>query len=72
MKIRVTFEKDVAEELTAKLKTLDIEEFQKEEEKGNQITRIYNIEPNKYRDINQVCKKVDKVIIEVLVGVIVN
>ena len=34
--------------------------------------RIYNIEPNKYRDINQVCKKIDKVVIEVLVGVIVN
>lgn len=34
--------------------------------------RIYNIEPNKYREINQVCKKFDKVVIEVLVGVIVN
>jgi hypothetical protein len=40
--------------------------------KGTQIVRVYNIEPNKYREINQVCKKFDKVVIEVLVGVIVN
>lgn len=36
------------------------------------MARVYNIEPNKYREINQVCKKLDKVVIEVLVGVIVN
>ena len=36
------------------------------------MARTYNIEPNKYREITQACKKLDKVIIEVLVGVIVN
>ena len=72
MKIRVTFDKEIKEELEAKLHELEIDEFEKEENKGNQIVRIYNIEPNKYRDINQVCKKFDKVVIEVLVGVIVN
>ena len=49
-----------------------MEEFEKEEEKGSQIFRVYNIEPSKYREINQICKKIDKVVIEVLVGVIVN
>lgn len=34
--------------------------------------RVYNIEPSKYREISQVCKKIEKLVIEVLVGVIVN
>jgi hypothetical protein len=58
--------------LEARLQELEIDEVEKEEVKGTQIVRIYNIEPNKYREINQVCKKFDKVVIEVLVGVIVN
>jgi len=58
--------------LEAKLKELDVEEFEKEEIKVSEISRTYNIEPNKYREITQVCKKLNKVIIEVLVGVIVN
>jgi hypothetical protein len=36
------------------------------------LARTYNIEPNKYRELNQVCKKMEKVVVEVLVGVIVN
>ena len=49
-----------------------MEEWEKEEVKEGQIVRVYNIEPSKYREINQVCKKIDKVVLEVLVGVIVN
>lgn len=46
--------------------------MENEEVKGTQLVRTYNIEPNKYREINQACKKFDKVVVEVLVGVIVN
>lgn len=58
--------------MEGRLKEAEVEEFEKEEEKGSQIFRVYNIEPSKYREINQICKKIDKVVIEVLVGVIVN
>jgi ribosome maturation protein SDO1 len=72
MKIRLSFEQDIQAELEARLLELDIDEVEKEEVKGTQLVRVYNIEPNKYREINQTCKKFDKVVIEVLVGVIVN
>lgn len=72
MKIRVTAERDGLPELEARLREVEVEEFEKEEEKGGQVARVYNIEPSKYRDISQLCKKFDKVVIEVLVGVIVN
>lgn len=72
MKVRITFEKDCQEQLQARLHELEVDEFEKEQEKGSQLARTYNIEPNKYRDLNQVCKKMEKVVVEVLVGVIVN
>lgn len=72
MKIRLTFPQDILPQLQARLQELDVEEVEKEELKGNQLIRTYNIEPNKYRDINQACKKLDQVVVEVLVGVIVN
>lgn len=43
-----------------------------EEAKGDVFIRVYDIEPNKYREINQMCKQNSGVTVEVLVNVIIN
>ena len=40
--------------------------------KGDVCTRVYDIEPSKYRDINQMCKQNSGVTVEVAVNVVVN
>ena len=72
MKIRITFEKETEQDLTQALKTLEIEEFEQEEDKGSKLERLYNIEPKLYHLLTPLCKKLGSVTIEVIVGVMVN
>lgn len=42
------------------------------DEKGNLLTKVYDIEPNKYRELNQMCKEEDNATVEVLINVVTN
>ena len=72
MQIRITVDEEKAQQLQGKLEKVGVREYKSKEEKGEQVSFIYNIEPNKYRDIDQACKKMNKVTLEVLVQVIAN
>jgi hypothetical protein len=51
---------------------LNIEQYNSEEIKGEFVSRIYDIEPNKYRDLSLLCKEGSDIIVEVVVNVVVN
>jgi ribosome maturation protein SDO1 len=72
MKIRITFDQASLHHLTPVLQHLEIEDHEKEDLKGTQVSRIYNIEPKLYHELTPLCKKIDGVSVEVLVGVLVN
>ena len=72
MKIKITFDQENQDALVNALKKLEIEEFEQEEKKGKQVSRIYNIEPKLYHELTPLCKKIGSVTIEVVVGVMVN
>ena len=72
MKIRITFDSERQEVLVNALKKLEIEEFEQEEVKGKQASRVYNIEPKLYHELTPMCKKIASVTVEVIVGVLAN
>ena len=49
MRIRIAFKNEALENIEKELKKLDILEMRNEEKNENNISRIYDIEPNKYR-----------------------
>ena len=72
MRIRIIFKKESLEAIEQELSNLGIEAFQSEEIKADTISRVYDIEPNKYRELNLMCKKNSDVTVEVMVNVMVN
>lgn len=57
MRIRITFKPESEEIIMKELKSIDITDHVVEENKAEAISRIYDIEPSKYRELNLMCKK---------------
>jgi hypothetical protein len=56
MRVRIAFDKQKEEIMTNKLKVLGIIDPISSEEKGVLLSKVYDIEPNKYRELSQLCK----------------
>lgn len=61
MRIRVTFKTESLAIIEEELHSIGIDQFLSEEKKEDSISRVYDIEPNKYRELNLICKKNEKV-----------
>lgn len=57
MRVRISFDKKNEDNMTKKLKELGITEPLSTDEKGVLLSKVYDIEPNKYRELSQLCKE---------------
>lgn len=72
MRVKITCKKDAVEKMEKELKKFNIQVVHSEEVKGDSLCRVYDIEPNKYRDLSSMCKEGSDITVEVVVNVVVN
>lgn len=76
MRVKLVFKHEALQKIEKELKNLNIEQFQSEQIKGETMVRIYDIEPNKYRDLSHLAKEKSletaDVTLEVVVNVVAN
>ncbi len=57
--MKISFDQKKEETMVNKLKELGITDPISSDEKGTLISKVYDIEPNKYRELSQLCKEED-------------
>lgn len=72
MRVKISFDKKNEDIMTKKLKELGITDPISSDEKGNMLSKVYDIEPNKYRQLSQLCKEEDNTTVEVMINVVTN
>ena len=72
MKIRLTYPKEEGDKIEHFIEEMEIDRVESEDVKDKEVVKVLLIEPNKYREINTMCKKVKGTSVEVLMNAVVN
>lgn len=72
MKIRLTYPKEEKDKIEKFTEDMEIDRVESEDIKDKEVVKVLLIEPNKYREINTMCKQVKGTSVEVLMNAVIN